>query len=89
MPIIIPTAGAALLAFSIWAANTYSIALDVRIGNEHIAYVSDQQSFDDIRASVEDRIYASGESEYMMESIPTLSFVHLVVHIQTYSLQGS
>ncbi len=75
MPIIIPTAGAALLAFSIWAANTYSIALDVRIGNEHIAYVSDQQSFDDIRASVEDRIYASGESEYMMESIPTLSFV--------------
>jgi len=75
MPIIIPTAGVALVAFSIWAASTHAIALDVRIGNEHIAYVSDQQSFDDIRASVEDRIHASGESEYMMESIPTLSFV--------------
>lgn len=75
MPIIIPTAGVALVAFSIWASSTHSIALDVRIGDEHIAYVSNQQSFDDIRASVEDRIYASGESEYMMESIPTLSFV--------------
>ncbi|MBO5035605.1 MAG: peptidoglycan DD-metalloendopeptidase family protein [Clostridia bacterium] len=75
MPIIIPAAGVAIIVFSIWAASTFSIALDVRLGDEHVAYVPDQQSFDDIRASVENRIYSSGESEYMMESIPTLSFV--------------
>ena len=75
MPIIIPAAGVAIIVFSIWATSTFSIALDVRLGDEHVAYVPDQQSFDDIRASVENRIYSSGESEYMMESIPTLSFV--------------
>ncbi len=74
MPIIIPVAGFGILIFSFWAANVYSVALDVRLGDEHIAYVSNQQSFDDIRASVETRIYSSGETEYVMESIPTLSF---------------
>ena len=75
LPVAIPVAGAAVVVFSAWAASVYSVALEVKIGDEHVAFVQDQQTFDDIRASVEDRIYSAGESEYMMESIPTLNFV--------------
>jgi len=75
MPIIIPMTGVAVVIFSIWATSTYSVALDVMLDSEHIAYVSDQQTFDDIRASVESKIYSSGEGEYMTDSIPTLKFV--------------
>ena len=75
IPVIVPIAGVFVIVFSAWATSVYSVALEVRIGDEHVAYVQDQQTFDDIRASVEDRIYSDGETEYMMESIPTLSFV--------------
>ena len=76
LPVVIPAAGIFVIIFSSWAASVYSVALEVRIGDEHVAFVQDQQTFDDIRASVENRIYASSEeNEYIMESIPTLSFV--------------
>ena len=75
LPVVIPVAGVAVVIFSAWAASVYSVALEVKIGDEHVAFVQDQQTFDDIRASVEDRIYSTGENEYMMESIPTLNFV--------------
>jgi murein DD-endopeptidase MepM/ murein hydrolase activator NlpD len=75
MPVVIPIAGVFVIGYSAWAASVYSVALEVKLGDEHVAFVQNQQEFDDIRASVEDRIYSAGETEYMMESIPTLSFV--------------
>lgn len=75
VPVIIPVAGVAVIVISAWATSVYSVALEVKIGDEHIAYVRNQQTFDDIRESVEERIYSSGESEYMMDSIPSLNFV--------------
>ena len=72
MPVIIPAAGVLILIFSFWVFGNYSIAINVMLDSEHIAYVKNQQAFDDIRAAVENRIMSQDNGEYVTETIPTM-----------------
>ncbi len=74
VPVAAPVAGTAILVFSLWAFNTYAIALEVTVGNESLGYISNEQQYYRIQQSVEKRIEEEGSGdEYITEAIPLLT----------------
>ncbi|MDF2685388.1 MAG: Peptidase, partial [Clostridia bacterium] len=74
MPIVIPLSGVFIICFSIWSLNTYAIALEITMGNDKIAYVKNQDEFEDINNMVTDQVMKQADGEYAMESMPILQF---------------
>lgn len=74
MPVVIPLAGVFIICFSVWSLNTYAIALEVTMGNDRIAYVNNQNEFEDINNMVTDQVMKQADGEYAMESMPILQF---------------
>jgi|GEM_PF-982899 len=74
VPYVTPVLGVFILTFSIWSLNTYSVALQVKLGNEPIAYVRSEDAFNNIQDQVASDISLSTNSEYELGEIPTISF---------------
>lgn len=73
VPIVAPIAGVVILVISVWAFNTYAIALEVTVGSESLGYVGSEQEFNSIQQQVEQRISDDGgDEEYVTEAIPFL-----------------
>ena len=74
MPVVTPLAGIALILFSYWGLSNYSVALRVKMDAETIAYVENENEFNDINVRVAESVIAQTGEEYTMDTLPVLEF---------------